>query len=75
MRCYFHLASADEELRDEEGIEVRDLKDAKTQAQTAISELRQEIGDEVQDWRGWRLDIVCSEGSLLHSIPLSTTLH
>ncbi len=54
---------------------MQDLKDAMAQAQKAISELRQQIGDEAEGWRGWRLDVVCSEGSLLHSIPLSATLH
>ena len=75
MRCYFHLGNPDEKILDDEGIEVQDLKDAMAQAQGAISELRQQIGDEAEGWRGWRLDVVCSEGSLLHSIPLSATLH
>jgi hypothetical protein len=75
MRCYFHLVNSHEEILDDEGIEVQDLKGAKLHAQKAIRELRQEIGEEAEGWRGWRLDVVCSEGSLLHSIPLSETLH
>jgi hypothetical protein len=75
MRCYFHLVSPHEAILDDEGVEVQDLKDATTHAQKAIRELRQEIGDEADGWRGWRLDVVCPEGSILHPIPLSATLH
>ena len=75
MRCYFHLFSDQEEILDEVGIEVTDLEQAKTEALKAISELRLEIGDEVEDWSTWRLEIVCPQGTLLHSMPLKNTLH
>ena len=75
MRCYFHLFSDQEEILDEVGVEVPDLKHAKAEALKAISELQIEIGGEAEDWSGWRLEIVCPQGTLLHSIPLKNTLH
>ncbi len=75
MRCYFHLFSDQEEILDEVGVEVPDLKHAKVEALRAISELQIEIGGEADDWSGWRLEIVCPQGTLLHSIPLKNTLH
>ncbi|MBB4039659.1 hypothetical protein GGR34_001301 [Microvirga flocculans] len=75
MRCFFHLVNDHEEIVDNTGIDVSDLENAKTQALVAIKELRQEIGEDAQDWSGWRLDIVCSLGTLLHSLPLVETVH
>jgi hypothetical protein len=75
MRCFFHLVNDHEEIVDNTGIEVQDLEGAKVEALLAITELRHEIGAEVEDWSGWRLDIVCPEGTLLHSLPLNNTLH
>ncbi len=75
MRCFFHLVSDDEEIVDSSGIEVRDLESAKVHAQTAINELRREIGQEADDWSGWRLNIVCPLGTILHTLPLISTLH
>jgi hypothetical protein len=74
MRCYFHLVNRHEEILDEEGIEVSDLDDAKTQALAAIDELRRDYEDVLEDWRQWRLNIVTRDGTLLHSIPLTQTL-
>jgi len=75
MRCYFHLVSRHEEILDDVGIEVSDLEDAKAQALQAVHELRRDYGGVIEDWSGWRLDIVTADGSLLHSIQLSQTLH
>jgi len=75
MRCYFHLVNDHEEIIDNTGIEVCDLESAKAQALLAIDELRDEIGDDAEDWSGWRLDIVCPEGTLLHSMRLTKTVH
>jgi hypothetical protein len=75
MRCFFHLVSDHEEIVDSTGIEVQDLESAKVQAQIAINELRQEIGDSADDWSGWRLNIVCPLGTILHTLPLINTVH
>ena len=74
MRCFFHLVNGREAILDEAGIEVADLETAKTEASRAIRELLQE-GGASDEWSGWRLDIVCPEGSLLYSIGLDVTLH
>jgi len=70
MRCYFHLVSQHECLRDDEGIEVSDIETARRQALQAIHELRQESDDFEEEWRDWQLDIADSEGNVLLSIPL-----
>jgi hypothetical protein len=75
MRCFFHLVNGREAILDEAGIEVADLETAKTQAVKAIRELRQEGSGTSNEWSGWRLDIVCPEGSLLYSIGLDVMLH
>jgi hypothetical protein len=75
MRCYFHLVTSHEQILDEEGIEVSNVEDAKAQALSAVNELRQEYAGAIEDWSGWRLDIVDSEGRFLHSIQLIETLH
>lgn len=75
MRCFFHLVSNHDEIVDNAGIEVQDLESAKTQALLAIEELRAEIGTEADDWFGWRLEIVCPLGTLLHSMQLMETIH
>jgi hypothetical protein len=75
MRCFFHLVNDHEEIVDNTGIEVQDLENAKVQALLAITELRQEIGADIEDWSGWRLDIVCPRGTLLHSMLLNNTVH
>jgi hypothetical protein len=75
MRCFFHLVSNHDEIVDNSGIEVVDLESAKAQALLAIEELRAEIGIEADDWSGWRLDIVCPFGTLLHSLQLMETIH
>lgn len=75
MRCFFHLMSNHDEIFDNAGIEVQDLESAKIQALNAIEELRAEIGTEAHDWSGWRLEIVCPLGTILHSVPLTETIH
>jgi hypothetical protein len=75
MRCFFHLVNDHEEIVDNTGIEVQDLESAKVQALLAITELRQEIGADIEDWSGWRLDIVCPRGTLLYSVLLNNTVH
>ena len=75
MRCYFHLVNSHEELIDDEGVEVSDLESAKAQAMLAVTELQGEYGGVIGNWSGWHLHIVCPEVTLLHSIPLATTLH
>jgi hypothetical protein len=75
MRCFFNLVNCHETILDDIGIEVSDLEMAKAEARKAIAELRQEDDEASENWSGWRLDIVCPEGNLLHSLNLNISLH
>jgi len=75
MRCFFHLVSDHDSILDDTGIEVANLETAKMEAIRAIRELRQEYDGATEGWRGWRLDIVCPEGSLLYSMNLDIVTH
>ncbi|MCB5176627.1 DUF6894 family protein [Microvirga lenta] len=75
MRCFFHLVSDFDAILDDTGIEVPDLETAKFEAMKAIRELRQELVGASEEWRGWRLDIVCPQGTLLYSFDLNTPPH
>ncbi len=75
MRCYFHLVNGNRILFDDTGVDVPNLDMARVYAMRAIGELRHDTGDPTEDWTGWRLNIVCPEGTLLHSIRLTTALH
>ena len=75
MRCYFHLVNGHDTLLDDTGAEVSSVEIAKAYARKAIGELQQESQGAAADWTGWRLDIVCAEGSLLHSLPLQAVFH
>ncbi len=69
-RYYFNLTDGDEVIRDEDGIEVSDVRTALIRAFDAIAELRQEGPAAVGEWQGWRLDIVDSSGNLIQSLLL-----
>jgi hypothetical protein len=75
MRCFFHLVSDYETILDDTGIEVPNLETAKLEAYKAIRELRQEMVGAGEDWKGWRLEIVCAEEGLLYTIDLDISLH
>jgi hypothetical protein len=71
MRCFFHLVNADRSLRDEEGVEVADLHEARSEVRKAITELRQADALLAKDWQGWRIDVSNESGDVLFSIHLS----
>lgn len=75
MRCHFHLVSDHMEVVDEVGLDLPDLETAKIEALRALYELWQEITGSDEDWRGWRLNIACSDGSLLYSLNLHARHH
>ena len=75
MRCFFNLVSDHDTILDDTGVEVPDLDTAKIEAAKAIRELRQELSGTKEDWVGWRLEIVCANGRVLHSVDLSISLH
>jgi len=69
MRCYFHLENDTSSIRDEDGIQVADLRDARAQARLAVAEVRDEEPDS-QWWEGWKLKAVDAAGNLLFLLPL-----
>ncbi|WP_230534590.1 DUF6894 family protein [Microvirga roseola] len=75
MRCYFHLVNGREIIPDDSGVEVSDLASAHGLALQAIREIREEADQVDEEWRGWQLDVVCPQGSILLSIPLETRMH
>jgi hypothetical protein len=75
MRCFFHLVNERETIMDDTGLDVIDLEMAAAQARNAIGELRHANDGSGEDWSGWRLEIVCTEGSLLYSLDLEPALH
>jgi hypothetical protein len=68
MRVFFHLIDGTEAIRDEEGVEVSDLDEARTQALDAIREIR--ASNAARDWGAWRLEASDQAGSLLFSLSL-----
>ena len=75
MRCYFNLINGTDRIVDTDGIEVRDLDQARAQAMKAIQELREEDDAEPGDWLDWTLEATDSSGVVLFSIPLGVVLH
>ena len=75
MRCYFNLVNGSEKIIDHDGIEVRDIAQAHTQAMNAIKELREEDLSASGDWADWSLEVTDSSGTILFSINLGSSLH
>jgi len=69
-RYYFNLTNGDEVIRDEDGIEVPDVRTALVYAFEAIEELKALDLSSSEEWHGWRLDIIDGSGNLIHSLPL-----
>ena len=73
LRYYFNLTDGQEVIRDPDGIVVPDLRTALIHAFEAIEELRREASSPLDEWQGWRLDILDSSGNLIQSLPLDHT--
>jgi hypothetical protein len=74
MRCYFHVVNGHEMIPDDTGIEISDIDMMQAVALEAIRELRQEAGNDVEDWQGWRLNVVDPQENILLSIRLDVPL-
>lgn len=74
MRCYFHLVNGNDVIPDDMGVEVASLEMAQSLAHQAIQEIKAEADPVDEDWRGWRLNVVCPHGSVLASICLGATV-
>jgi len=75
MRCYFHLVNGSEKIIDRDGIEVRDIEQARAQAQKAVEELREEDDTSASDWANWSLEVTDESGNVFFSINLGGTVH
>ncbi|MBL0403755.1 hypothetical protein JKG68_07255 [Microvirga aerilata] len=71
-RYYFNLTDGDEVIRDDDGIEVPDMRMALVHALEVIEELRREDILFLGDCLGWRLDIVDGSCNLIQSLPLDS---
>ena len=65
MRLYFHLQKGTEIIRDEEGVEVSDVRAGEAEALRALGEIRSESDAELQDWAGWKLAAADDSGAVL----------
>jgi hypothetical protein len=74
MRYYFHLVSDQTQFLDHRGLDIPDLATARDEVQNTLAQLRRTM-DDGEDWVGWRLEVVSSEGSLLCSVSLMATVH
>jgi hypothetical protein len=72
MRYYLHLRDATEFIPDEEGIELRNFKSARTQIVRALEELRVEDPELARQGSGWTLEVSDSSGTVLLSISLDS---
>lgn len=71
MWCYFHLLSWEAVIRDDTGVVVRDIAEAKVEAMNAIRELREEDGEPGETWDGWHLEATDRSGRVLFSVPVN----
>ena len=70
VRLYFHLTNDREIIRDEHGIEVKDLAHARREALRTIAEVRAEDQAAARDWSGWRFRIEDAGGRVVLSLDL-----
>jgi hypothetical protein len=68
MKCYFHLVSATEYIRDAIGIWVGNGDSAYATAREAIKELWEE--EAASTWAGWAMEVTDATGTMLFSISL-----
>jgi hypothetical protein len=75
MRCYFNLVNGSEKIIDQDGIEVKNIEQARVQALKAIEELREEEDASESEWANWSLEVTDSAGTVFFSINLGGVLH
>jgi hypothetical protein len=69
-RFYFNLTNGHDMFRDADGIDLRDLDEARIYAYQAISDLKVEEPGIAQTWEEWRLEITNADGHVELAIPL-----
>jgi hypothetical protein len=73
-RSYFNLTDGDQFIWDEAGLELADINIAVLYAVTAIKELRAESSAPLDEWLGWRMEIISGTGEVVSVIPLNAFL-
>jgi hypothetical protein len=73
-RYYFNLTDGDQFIWDEAGLELADINIAVLYAVTAIKELRAESSAPLDEWLGWRMEIISGTGEVVSVIPLDAFL-
>ena len=74
MRVYFHLLKGEETIRDDRGIEVADIEDARTQALEAIAEMLARDPRLAGEAAGWTLAVTDAAGAVLFTLPVNKWL-
>jgi hypothetical protein len=74
MKYYFDLANHTERIVDEDGIEAFNVADVRVQAAMAVAEIQSEEPDGLDQWAGWRLEVLDSAGLLILAIDLGRRL-
>lgn len=69
-RYCFNLTNGEEVIHDEEGIQLSDIQAALAAAVEVIRELLAEDPSTVDEWKGWRLEIVDEAGQVIESLSL-----
>ena len=69
-RYYFNLTNGEAMIRDDEGVEVSSIQAAMVAALEAAAELRAQDPMDLDEWQGWRLEIVDAAGRAVQSIQL-----
>jgi hypothetical protein len=70
MLCFFHLVDAHGSILDEHGVEVADMSQLPAEAEKSIEELRSADPSAARDWKGWRLEVTDTSGTVLLTINL-----
>jgi hypothetical protein len=69
MKIYFHATDGERHIRDEKGIEVADVEQAREQSLRTLAEFRREQGLE-DGLSGWRLQVVDAAGLVVFTLDL-----
>jgi len=75
MKYYFDLANHTERIVDEDGIEACSVADLRIQTAMAVAEIQREEPDGLDQWAGWRLEVLDAAGQLVLVIDLGRRLH
>ncbi|WP_046865247.1 DUF6894 family protein [Microvirga massiliensis] len=69
-RYFFHLFGGPDVILDEDGIEIGDFEEARTEVKRTIGQLQCEDPAEASKWKGWNLEVVDRFGKVALSISL-----